>query len=77
MTQATATIGLPMLQKGSAGDAVRILQRLLTFQGFPTTVDGEFGPKTEAQVKAFQKARKLKEDGIVGPKTWRELSELS
>jgi peptidoglycan hydrolase-like protein with peptidoglycan-binding domain len=77
MTEATATIGLPMLQKGSAGVAVRILQRLLTFQGFPTTVDGEFGPKTEAQVKAFQKARKLKEDGIVGPKTWRELSELS
>ena len=77
MTQATATIGLPMLQKGSAGDAVRIVQRLLNFQGFTTTVDGEFGPKTEAQVKAFQKARKLKEDGIVGPKTWRELSELS
>lgn len=77
MTQATATIGLPMLQKGSAGDAVRILQRLLTLLGIATTVDGQFGPKTEAQVKAFQKARKLKEDGIVGPKTWRELSELS
>ncbi|XWK90289.1 MAG: peptidoglycan-binding domain-containing protein [Phormidium sp.] len=70
-------IGLPTLQKGSSGDAVRVLQRLLTFQAFPTTVDGEFGLKTEAQVKAFQTARKLVVDGIVGPLTWRELSELS
>lgn len=77
MTEATATIGLPTLKKGSTGDAVRILQRVLTFQGFPTKVDGEFGSKAEAEVKAFQKARKLKEDGIVGPNTWRELSELS
>jgi peptidoglycan hydrolase-like protein with peptidoglycan-binding domain len=75
--QATAAISLPTLQKGSSGLAVRILQRLLTFQGFPTTVDGEFGAITETKVKAFQKARKLKEDGIVGMNTWRELSELS
>jgi peptidoglycan hydrolase-like protein with peptidoglycan-binding domain len=77
MPEVTAAIGLPMLQKGSSGPAVRILQRLLTFYGKATKVDGEFGPITEAKVKEFQKARKLKEDGIVGPHTWRELSELS
>ncbi|MFB2877958.1 peptidoglycan-binding domain-containing protein [Floridanema aerugineum] len=71
-------IGLPTLQNGSSGDAVLVLQRLLTFQSLPTTVDGIFGPKTEEQVKAFQTARKLAlVDGVVGPITWQELSELS
>lgn len=70
-------IGLPTLQNGSSGDAVLVLQRLLTFQSFPTTVDGQLGSKTETEVKAFQTARKLVVDGIVGPITWRELSELS
>lgn len=34
------------------------------------TADGVFGPKTEAAVKAWQKAHNLDDDGIVGPKTW-------
>ena len=37
------------------------------------TIDGKFGSKTEASVKAFQKANNLTADGIVGKNTWRAL----
>src|SRR5690606_23048269 len=37
------------------------------------TVDGIFGPKTEARVKAFQKAMGIAVDGIVGPQTRKYL----
>ena len=40
-------------------------------------VDGDFGVKTKAAVMAFQKAKGLVQDGIVGPKTWSKLLGLS
>lgn len=36
-------------------------------------LDGDFGPNTELGVKAFQRARHLTADGIVGPHTWAYL----
>ncbi|OKH53917.1 hypothetical protein NIES2101_09230 [Calothrix sp. HK-06] len=41
------------------------------------TVDGDFGLKTEAEVKIFQRENHLNVDGIVGPKTWLLLHELA
>lgn len=38
-------------------------------------IDGDFGPNTLAAVLEFQKFRGLKTDGIIGNKTWRELTE--
>ena len=37
---------------------------------------GMFGPKTEANVREFQRVHNLVPDGIVGPKTWAVLDGL-
>ena len=57
------------LKKGSRGDDVRTLQRLLGM----TVVDGVFGVNTENAVKAYQRSHGLVADGIVGAKTWNVL----
>lgn len=60
-----------ILRLGSKSDDVRTLQTSLRAFGFyQGAVDGDFGPKTDAAVRAFQAARELVVDGIVGPATW-------
>ena len=77
------------LQQGNTGPEVGLLRRLLNRKAVPSprlpeaNVNGaryngamariDFGPQTHNAVKAFQRARGLKEDGIVGPKTWKAL----
>ncbi|MCP3104051.1 peptidoglycan-binding protein [Myxococcus sp. K15C18031901] len=64
----------PTVREGAKGATVTDLQKRLAAAGFnPGPVDGLFGPKTEKAVKAFQKAKGLAQDGIVGPKTWGAL----
>lgn len=56
-------------------DGVRKVQRKLNAfgHGHYLFVDGDFGSRTEASVRNFQKVRKLKVDGIVGKITWNAL----
>lgn len=42
------------------------IQKMLVAHGFPVTVDGMRGPKTTAAIMAFQTAKGLVADGIVG-----------
>ena len=63
----------PLEKQGSEGEDVKTVQYLVTAQGHPTGVDGDFGPATKAAVRAFQSSRGLGADGIVGPQTWPQL----
>ena len=63
----------PVLKPGSRGHPVPALQYLLRDRGHAVTVDGTFGPGTEAAVESFQHADLLKVDGIAGPQTWPAL----
>lgn len=63
-----------LLRKGSRGEEVRWVQRRLQMHGqHPGPADGIFGPLTDAAVKAFQRARHLEVDGVVGPITRKAL----
>ncbi|HRR40119.1 MAG TPA: peptidoglycan-binding protein, partial [Syntrophales bacterium] len=75
----------PLLRKGMYGPWVATLQTILVKLGYDLGaygpnkdgIDGDFGAKTEAAVKAFQGSHTLKADGVVGPLTWAELEKYS
>lgn len=41
--------------------------------GFKLALDSEYGPKTYAAVRSYQKKNKLTIDGVIGSKTWSAL----
>ncbi len=66
----------PTLTRQSAvvSSQVMALQYLLRNRGFyKAKIDGNFGDTTEKAVRAFQRAKGLKVDGVVGPQTWTPL----
>ena len=71
------------LRRGSTGPNVVVIQVELNriSQNYPAIpkvpeVDGIFGSRTEASVRAFQEIFDLNPDGIVGPATWYALVRL-
>lgn len=71
-----APVNMPVLQRGSLGQSVLTLQRVLQTAGFyGGNLDGNFGSKTDEAVRAFQKYSGLIADGIVGSRTWHALSK--
>jgi peptidoglycan hydrolase-like protein with peptidoglycan-binding domain len=63
----------PVVQNGKQGHPVRTQQCLLRAHGHNLTVDGRFGPGTEAAVKAFQTSKGMTADGIINLQTWSAL----
>ncbi|MCL2812284.1 MAG: peptidoglycan-binding protein [Clostridia bacterium] len=62
------------LREGMTGEDVRLLQEALSNAGFmDTKPDGRFGPATKKAVTDYQRANKLKADGIAGEATQRKL----
>ena len=72
-------ITLPQLKSGDRDKPqnrmVHRLQGLVTALGNPITIDGIFGPNTEAAVKAQQHAFGLPANGVVDDNTWMKLIE--
>jgi hypothetical protein len=75
--QERAVKALPEVKQGSKGAPVRTVQGLCYARGHQVTVDGNFGPATEAAVCAVQSDAKVKVDGIVGSATWPVLLGVS
>ncbi|NLY30321.1 MAG: LysM peptidoglycan-binding domain-containing protein [Firmicutes bacterium] len=68
---------LGVLRLNMRGAAVMFLQNCLVELGYlAQPADGIFGPATRQGVMAFQKAKGLTVDGIVGRATWQALEEL-
>jgi hypothetical protein len=63
----------PLLARGSKGSVVSALQDALKrfdTATDPGPIDGDFGPRTEAGVRAYQSHQSITVDGIVGRQTW-------
>jgi peptidoglycan hydrolase-like protein with peptidoglycan-binding domain len=66
----------PRLARGSTSSVVSALQEgLATFGGAntltdPGPIDGDFGPRTESAVRAYQTQQSIAVDGVVGDRTW-------
>ncbi|SNY37045.1 Peptidoglycan-binding (PGRP) domain of peptidoglycan hydrolases-containing protein [Paractinoplanes atraurantiacus] len=63
----------PLVRQGDKAHPVPSLQYHLRARGHTVTVDGDFGPRTDAAVRAFQQSKGLAVDGIAGPLTWKAL----
>ena len=62
--------------KGARGSYVEDYQEILKYEGhYKDTLDGKFGKNTKQAVMDFQREKGIKEDGIIGKDTKRELEK--
>lgn len=62
------------IKLGSSGADVRRWQELLGAAGFPVALTAVFDASTDSLTKAWQKAKGLVVDGIVGPASWAAMT---
>lgn len=73
------TVELDVLKRGATGGQVQTIQALLNGFGFrdedgdELAIDGIYGQHTEYAVRAYQAARDLTVDGVVGSETWTRI----
>ena len=64
---------------GARGEAVRGVQEEFQFRAGGLPVDGEFGPRTDAALRSWQRTihdgddPSMTVDGVAGPLTWQSL----
>lgn len=60
-----------------ASNSVYLAQEILKARGiYKGALDKQFGPQMAAAVRAYQQARHLEVDAIIGPATWRDMIAL-
>ena len=65
-----------LMKLGASGPAVVELQNQLNALDFgPISTDGDFGERTDAAVRRFQRAKSLNVDGVAGPRTMKAIGE--
>ncbi|MGI5151386.1 peptidoglycan-binding domain-containing protein [Plantactinospora sp. CA-294935] len=64
---------LPTLRRGAKGASVGVLQGLCNARGQKLSIDNDFGPKTEAAVRAEQSQGRIAVDGVAGRHTYSVL----
>jgi hypothetical protein len=69
-----SSVSWPEVSAGASGAVVTTIQYLLTHHGFPTDVDGAYGPATTQAVRDFQTAKGITASGEVGATTWPSLT---
>ena len=74
-TEDAVKSGRAFVESTMSGELIKKIQQALISQGFLkiTKPTSYFGSKTDAAVRAFQKAKGLKEDGKVGKSTYNVL----
>ena len=72
-----APVDMPVLKKGSTGALVKQMQERLSTGGYyDVVIDGIFGSQTEVAIRNLQQNNSLPVDGIVGDRTWFEISKI-
>jgi peptidoglycan hydrolase-like protein with peptidoglycan-binding domain len=66
-----------ILRTGSRGELVVQLQTILQQVGFSVIPDGVFGPKTDREVRAYQRTNGLMIDGVAGTETLSRIGSMS
>jgi len=74
---AEARFGDQTLRRGDSGRDVKTLQRTLTRAGYRTGADGEFGRRTERNVRRFEGEEQRRVDGRVTPSDARALKRAA
>ena len=64
---------MTILKRGNQNSEVLKLKKHLEAAGMPMTKSNVFDLVTEAGVRILQEDLNLEKDGVVGPRTWREL----
>ena len=69
-------LGDRVLREGMKGHDVRVLQAYLSFAGFGTQIDGDFGAATLQSVLAFQRQQSVQASGVVSVALSQKLRQV-